>query len=537
MRVKLVPKICGVLLGLLGGILVSFPSWAQSGTHTVLSPDRMPRTGTVSERFLSYNVEMREVTGGKVWRPYSPQLAATLRRKPRSTAGGGDTPVGVNPELYSYRSPINLADVRLRKLAAALGPAYLRVSGMKANAVYFSGDRTAPQKPPAGFSGVLTREQWRGVIDFARATNAEIMTSFAVSAGTRDSDGIWTAEQARRLLATTATDGGKIAAIEFMAAPTFARMNGAPASYDAATFGQDYARFHAFMRAEAPDTLILGPGALGETAAGPSLVETPPVELLRTSDLLAAMSARVDAFSYHHYGAASRRCVDFGNQSTAKAALSADWLAATDATLNYYQSLRDQFAPNAAMWLTETADAICGGNPWAATFLDTFRYLDQLGRLARQGVQVVAHNSLATSDYGLLDEATLQPRPNYWAAWLWRQLIGTTVLDPGKAIVPELHLYAHCMRDKPGGVTALLINTDRIASYPVDVPATATRYTLSAEKLQSEDVALNGRTLSLTASGDLPVIKGIPIRGELIEVEPATITFITMADADNPACR
>ena len=71
---------------------------------------------------------------------------------------------------------------------------------------------------------------------------------------------------------------------------------------------------------------------------------------------------------------------------------------------------------------TETADAACGGNPWAATFLDTFRYLDQLGRLAKQGVQVVAHNTLAASDYGLLDEHTFAPRPNYWGALLWRRL-------------------------------------------------------------------------------------------------------------------
>jgi small neutral amino acid transporter SnatA (MarC family) len=37
-------------------------------------------------------------------------------------------------------------------------------------------------------------------------------------------------------------------------------------------------------------------------------------------------------------------------------------------------------------WLTETAAACGGGNRQAATFLDTFRYLNQLGRLARQDV-------------------------------------------------------------------------------------------------------------------------------------------------------
>ena len=54
------------------------------------------------------------------------------------------------------------------------------------------------------------------------------------------------------------------------------------------------------------------------------------------------------------------------------------------------------------MWNTETAQAACGGDRWASTFLDTFRYLNQLGILAKRGVQVHMHNTLASSDYGLL---------------------------------------------------------------------------------------------------------------------------------------
>ena len=35
----------------------------------------------------------------------------------------------MNPGLYEYRPPVDLTQARLRKLAAALGPAYVRVSG------------------------------------------------------------------------------------------------------------------------------------------------------------------------------------------------------------------------------------------------------------------------------------------------------------------------------------------------------------------------------------------------------------------------
>ena len=84
-----------------------------------------------------------------------------------------------------------------------------------------------------------------------------------------------------------------------------------------------------------------------------------------------------------------------------------------------------------SLWITETADAACGGNSWVSTFLDTFRDLNQLGSMAQRGVDVVMHNTLDASDYGLLDENTLAPRPDYWAALLWRKLMGTTVLNPG----------------------------------------------------------------------------------------------------------
>jgi hypothetical protein len=97
----------------------------------------------------------------------------------------------MDPSMYEYRGPIDLANPRLRALAKALGPAYLRVSGTWANTTYFhDSDAAPPSKPPEGFNGVLTRQQWEDVVEFARAVNAKIVTSFATSPGTRDAKGV-----------------------------------------------------------------------------------------------------------------------------------------------------------------------------------------------------------------------------------------------------------------------------------------------------------------------------------------------------------
>jgi hypothetical protein len=280
--------------------------------------------------------------------------------------------------------------------------------------------------------------------------------------------------------------------------------------------------------------LILGPGSVGETADEPAPADG---SSLTTRNLLtASRPAAVDAVSYHHYGALSRRCAAMGAQTTADAALSEEWLGRTDATLTYYRKLRDAFAPGKPVWLTETADAACGGNPSARTFLDTFRYLDQLGRLARHGVEVVAHNTLVASDYGLLDDRTLTPKPNYWGALLWRKLMDTRVLDSGIPIQSGLHLYAHCLRGTAGGVALLAINNDRAATRVLTVPMPGERYTLASDELQGKVVRLNGVALKLDVDDALPDLAATPTQAGDMSLGPATITFIALPGAGNQVC-
>ena len=313
--------------------------------------------------------------------------------------------------------------------------------------------------------------------------------------------------------------------------PTMALMGGAPVGYDAAAYGRDFQVFLLFVKQAAPDMLILGPGSVGETTGDWELA-IKAMPLLKTRDLLTAADMGVDAFSYHHYGAASERAAGAGMPMTsARDALSEEWLARTDQTLAFYKHLRDEFDPGKPIWVTETADAACGGNPWASTFLDTFRYLDQLGRLAKGGVNVVIHNTLDASDYGLLDEKTLTPRPNYWAALLWRKLMGTTVLESGVPIREGLHLYAHSLRGHPGGVVLLAINNSRTQSTAIILPTPADRYTLTAKNLEDGQVQLNGQELKLGPNDELPNLSGKRILAGRVELPPASITFLAISNA------
>jgi len=534
------PVACTILvtIGLLG-CHASAERASQARSMSRITPASMARIGTVDERYQSYNVEMLEVTGGRFWKPYGPELEAILKSgHSQPVVSSGDTPAGMDPRLYQYRPPIDLGHARLRKLAAALGPAYVRVSGTWANTTYFADSDQPPNTPPPGFMGVLTRQQWKRVIDFANAVNAEIVTSFATGAGTRDRAGLWTDTHARRWVEYTKSIGGSFAAAEFMNEPNLATMGGAPAGYDASAYGRDFKVFRAFADRTLPDMVVLGPGSVAETTGNWRIVYG-AVPVLATRDLLvASRPARVDAFSYHHYGATSIRCASTGMQTIADAALSEGWLRRTDETFAFYKALRDQFAPGTPLWLTETADAACGGNPWANTFLDTFRYLDQLGRLAKQEVKVVMHNTLAASDYGLVDEkSNFAPKPTYWAALLWRKLMGTTVLESGVPARAGLHVYAHCLRGAPGGVALLAINTSRSEAQSLDLPLAAEGYALTAQQLDDTQIQLNGGVLRLQANDELPDLQGRHIVAGPVALAPASITFLAFADARNASCQ
>ncbi len=130
----------------------------------------MPRVATIDPRFQSYNIEMVEVTGGQFWKPYAATDARARSRRSGSRRAHADR------------------SARWQAAQARRGarPRLICVSGTWANSTFFAdSERRRPHRRPAS-TGVLTRQQWRDVIDFSHAADAALVTSFAISAGTRN---------------------------------------------------------------------------------------------------------------------------------------------------------------------------------------------------------------------------------------------------------------------------------------------------------------------------------------------------------------
>ncbi|MBL4559359.1 MAG: hypothetical protein JKX79_00090 [Labilibaculum sp.] len=462
--------------------------------------------GEVDERYQSFNVEMCEVVGGEFWIPYN--LVDSVRKHSNRKGFAA---------LKWPISPINLYEKKIRMLASALGPTYVRVSGTWGNTIYFQdNDKPKMATPPEGYENILTREQWKGVVDFCKAVDGGLVTSFSISDGVHDKEGNWIPDQVESLLNYTKSVGGKIYAAAMFNEPSHPGHGGAPDGYNGASYAKDFAAFKSFVRKAAPEMRILGPGCTGEGGILPGLQ-------LATEDILSAEpNPEFDIFTYHYYGSISKRC--FGGQTPEKA-MSQDWLSRTELGLQFYEGVRDKYFPGAPIWLTETAETACGGNPWAATYLDTFRYLEQLGRLAKKGVQVVMHNTLARSEYALLDHDTHDPRPSYWAALLWNRLMGTKVYD-ASALTDGVDVFVHDLKNTSKGMAVLIINTTDGESS-VTIPSSAEQYVITADELQTKKIKLNGEELKLTKDGELPTIKGEKIKAGELCLPPHSITFLS----------
>ena len=478
----------------------------------------LAKLAEVDERFQAYNVEMVEVTGGRFWAPY-----------------GG--PAG---EVYRERPPVDLADPRLIHLAKHLGPSLMRVSGTWANNTYLEAGGERLEAPPQGYKQVLTREQWQGVVAFSRAVDAPIVTSFAVSAGTRGPDGAWQSDQAQRMVDLTREAGGSIYAAEFFNEPNVPGATiGMPQGYDAADYAADFRTFRDWARKALPSMIILGPGGVGEGAMArdvPVNVQMQGSGNIRTEDIMRANPGSLDAVSYHFYGSVSQRCAFMKIGTAVKEdALEREWLDRTLIDVAYYGGLRDRYEPGKPLWNTETAQAACGGSPWAASFLDTFRYLNQLGALAQKGVQVVMHNTLTASDYALIDQDTFTPRPNYWAAVLWKRTMGRTVLASPESPSPDMRIYAHCLAGQPGGVGLVALNTGA-APQSLAAGSKAKAWVMTATPLDATTVRVNGKVPAIDAKGQLSGLDGAAVKGTLA-VPGQSIAFVAVRDAGNDACR
>lgn len=175
-----------------------------------------------------------------------------------------------------------------------------------------------------------------------------------------------------------------------------------------------------------------------------------------------------------------------------------------------------------------SVDADGNPHPWASTYLEVPRTLNEIGHFATMTNGVIFHNTLASSDYGWLKHGTFVPRPSYFAVLLWKKLMGDTVYASGEEIRPGAHVFAHSRKDGKDGVAYLVINTSWDETTTVDLPKAAEVYALTGNgKMRSRTMLLNGKELVLSENDEIPALEGVTMEGT-VEVAPGGCTFFVL---------
>ncbi|XP_063163059.1 inactive heparanase-2 isoform X1 [Candoia aspera] len=263
----------------------------------------------------------------------------------------------------------------------------------------------------------------------------------------------------------------------------------------------------------------------------------------------------VDAVTWQHYYLDGRvaKVTDF---------LKTRLLDTLSDQIRKIQKVVNTHMPGKRIWLEGIGATSEGGitnlsDSYAASFL----WLNSLGMLASQGIDVVMRHSFFDHGHNHLVDQNFNPLPDYWLSLLYKRLVGPRVLAvhvaglqrkprPGRVIRDKLRIYAHCTsyynhNYVRGSITIYIINLHR-SRKKIKLVGTLRdklvhQYVLQPygqEGLQSRSVQLNGQLLAMLDDGTLPNLKPRPLRpGRTLVIPPLTMSFYVVKNVNALACR
>ncbi|MFQ3620424.1 MAG: glycoside hydrolase [Spirochaetales bacterium] len=414
--------------------------------------------------YLSYTLDISYLLGGHWW-----------GKEQRNCRGLGIQKV----------EPLELKDPKLIRWASYLSPAFLRIGGTEADRVYYRIKKKLPppERTQVDYQLVLKKKQWKQIISFTRKVGANLIFTLNCGWADRTETGDWDSLNAQRLIAYTARKKLPVAGWELgNEVNGYLFIEGVRFRVSALQYVNDFLKLSQLVQELHPQARAIGPAS----AFWPFVGEPHPIipSLASCQDL-----NDKDVISWHFYPLQSNRGRFALRRVSLKRSLS---LTIFKEAEKFAKRIR-KYLGNREFWLTEAGHALYGGEPGLSdTYVSTLWWLDLLGRMAKVGVSHVFRQTLVGSDYGLLYPDTLDPRPDYYASFLWKKLMGQGVCDLPPSPSKRVFWYCHTTEGKKKSFTYLIVNLN---SQPITLyspgPIKA-QYILQAEgQVNSYNVLLN----------------------------------------------
>ncbi|XP_071328200.1 heparanase isoform X1 [Trachinotus anak] len=497
-------------------------------------------------------------------------LSAAIRRVDRRFLSVTiDASLGTEERfMYLLGSP------KVRTLAKALTPAFLRFGGTRQDFMVFSPQRT--HQPDAGSSAAPSceklelpswleerlREEWtqqqvilmkedlqrkyrrvkftEDTVDllhsFTNCSGLDLI--FGLNALLRTADNSWNSSNARSLLQYCESRQYRMSW----------ELGNEPNSYekkagvrvDGYQLGQDFTRLRDMM---SESKLYQDAGLYGPDVGQP---RDHRIDILE--GFLQTGAEAVNAITWHHYYVN-------GRDTSLEDFLDPEVLDSLALKTNEVLEKVKLVSPGKTVWLGETSSAYGGGAMGLSdTFVAGFMWLDKLGLAARLGLDVVMRQVFVGSgSYHLVDDS-LDPLPDYWLSVLYKRLVGPEVLkveafsDFGRS--KRVRLYLHCSNTdsyRSGAVTLISMNLSekpaRISAPPLVSSSTVEAFVLQSEQpgqegLYSRSVKLNGEVLKMLDDKTLPDLKGARLPpAKRLQLPAYSLAFFVFTDTRAAACR
>lgn len=484
---------------------------APTGKPLQVTIDLEKPLAVVSERYLSFAVDTSKALGGFWW------------------SSSGVIEIGKGKEKTT---PLDFTNEKLINLAKALSPAYLRIGGTESDNVLFD-----PETEDHTILA-LSKQTWDNINNFSQKTVLDLF--YTVNAGPliRDKDHNWNSKNFEKLLQYSKKKGYKLAAVELgneLNAYWF--FYGFHNKITPHQYIKDFKVFRAIAKSYYPDAQIGGTASLYWPRVGEvfSFVGSfLPKFIMETS-------VRADMFTWHYYPQQSQRSPIRFPKAKHGLLLQPQYLNDIVKWAKKLTNFKNTYNPQTEIWIGEVGNALCGGQPGISdTFESSLWWTDVLGSMAINGQKVIVRQDLVGSNYSLLDEKTLDPRPDFWVSLLWKKLMGTKVF--GVRVSKDnyyIRVYAHSTNQTLGysqdAVTLAFINLQNKKNNVSfkDLPADKVIiYELTSESLYGKSIMFNSKRLTLD-KGIIPDLEGkqIKVKNNLLELAPLSITFLVSPHA------
>tara|TARA_B100001971_G_scaffold215193_1_gene259929 strand:- start:5950 stop:7395 length:1446 start_codon:yes stop_codon:yes gene_type:complete len=400
-------------------------------------------------------------------------------------------------------APFDILNPLFIKRTSALAPAYFRVGGSEADALFYAIKEENPQ-----FDSQLTKEKINELKTFIQKTKLDLF--FTLNAGPLHwKDKTYASANVKLLI-------------------DYFKQIELPAVYE---FGNEVLAYwaiwginkqistkeysHAFAKVRDENQIKLAGAA---SAFWPVIGEPMGFLFGKVTSIIKKLKRKMDIITWHYYPVQSSRCP----VAIRRANLSRFFDAKTfDAIIPFAKEMHEyhhNYAPSSELWMGETGSAQCGGMKGLSdTFLSSLWWADELATLALYKHDIVIRQSIVGGDYALLDFKSLKPRPDYWLSLLWKKLMGQRVIRlPFQNSGKLLRIYQHCHPEK--GSTSLIINASKYIREEVfqnDVKV----YQLTSPQLD-KSLYLNQKLVKTTKDLDSYML------GSKIKLPPRSISFI-----------